>query len=359
MILKTYDKFLVRLFFKNLIQIFFIVFALVIIINLFEEIDFLKDSNLKTIYSIFLSLINTPSIMFDVFPFVFLISTQLFFIELIQKNEIQIFKYSGLTNLKILQTISITSLLTGIFIIFIFYNFSANLKKYYLTKKNEISNDSPYLASVTANGLWIKDGLGGMNNIINSDSINENFLINLNILQFDNDYNLTQTIISKKADITNKSWVLYDTKVFKNNEAIKYETLIFNTNFNLKKINSLFSNLSSYSLWELLKLKEDYLKLNYSTDEIDSHLNKLYSLPIYLTLITIFAAVLMFNIKYQKNTIYNIVTGIFFSVMIYYINYFTHSVGLNGAIPIKLSIWLPLFFLFLINFIGLVRINEK
>ena len=61
--------------------------------------------------------------MFEMFPFIFLITTQLFFIKLFNNNEIQIFKYTGLKNSKIILIISILSLISGILITGIFYNY--------------------------------------------------------------------------------------------------------------------------------------------------------------------------------------------------------------------------------------------
>ena len=95
------------------------------------------------------------------FPFIFLISTQLFFIKLFNDNQIQIFKYSGLKNINIVGILSYISILTGIFIILIFYNFSSNVKNVYLDLKNKYSSDDKYLAVITKNGLWIKDKIDG------------------------------------------------------------------------------------------------------------------------------------------------------------------------------------------------------
>jgi lipopolysaccharide export system permease protein len=67
----------------------------------------------------------------------------------------------------------------------------------------------------------------------------------------------------------------------------------------------------------------------------------------------------MLNSKYKKSTIFNIILGIFLSVVIYYVNYFSGMLGINGKIPIILSVWLPLIVLLLISMIGLVRLNEK
>ena len=55
------------------------------------------------------------------FPF-FFITTQLFFVKLFDNNEIEILKYSGLENTKIIYIISILSFF-GILITLIFYKF--------------------------------------------------------------------------------------------------------------------------------------------------------------------------------------------------------------------------------------------
>ena len=105
MILNTYKKYILTLFFKTLIEIMLIFFSLILLINLFEEINFFKNDNVSAYYPIFLALLNTPSIIFDVLPFIFLISTLFFFIKLINKNELSIFKYTGITNNQILRLI--------------------------------------------------------------------------------------------------------------------------------------------------------------------------------------------------------------------------------------------------------------
>ena len=127
----------------------------------------------------------------------------------------------------------------------------------------------------------------------------------------------------------------------------------------LKKINSLFSNLSSLTVFKLIELRKSYKTLNYSLVDIDSHFYRVISYPIYLTLITIFSCVIMFNIGYQKTSFFKIVLGIFLSVIIYYVNYFLNILGTNEKIPLVLSIFMPLIILSIINFTSIIRINEK
>ena len=104
-------------------------------------------------YPIYLSLMGSPSIIFDMFPFIFLITTQFFFLKLFDNDEINIFKYSGLKNIKIITTLSFISFFIGILIITVFYSLSSNLQHYYLQVKNQFSKDKLYLAVINKNGL--------------------------------------------------------------------------------------------------------------------------------------------------------------------------------------------------------------
>ena len=86
--MKTYIKFLLNSYLKSFFYVLIIISSLVLIINLLTEIEFFKDLNVSIFFTVYLSLLNSPSMVFEIFPFVFLISTQLFFIKLFDNDEI-------------------------------------------------------------------------------------------------------------------------------------------------------------------------------------------------------------------------------------------------------------------------------
>ena len=53
MIISTYKKYILNLFTKTLIEVVLIFFSLILIINLFEEINFLKNENVSGFYPFF------------------------------------------------------------------------------------------------------------------------------------------------------------------------------------------------------------------------------------------------------------------------------------------------------------------
>ena len=357
--MKTYIKFIINLFNISFFKVFAIFFFIILITNVLEQVEFFKKIDISFFYLLFLSFLNTPSIIFQILPFIFLLSTQVFFIQLMDKNELEIFKYTGLNNFGIIKILGIYSFFLGIIFIIFFYNISSVLKSSYLMVKNNFSEDDKYLAVITKNGLWIKDKIDNNVNIINAKVLDEEFLIDATITRFDENFNFLEIIQTEKINIASKRWKIFNPTVFGNSSKRDLNELMLESNFDFKMINSLFSNLSSLNIIDLINLRKNYMSLNYTVTDINSHLLKIISYPVYLTLITILSAIIMFNIGYQKNTFFKIIMGIFLSVIIYYINNFLGVLGINGKIPLILSIFLPLIILSIINFISIIKLNEK
>ena len=357
--MKTYVKFLINKFLESFLKIFLIMLSLVFVLNILKEIEFLNNIDIDFWYPIYLSLLNSPSIIFEMLPFIFLLTTQFFFIKLFNNDEIQIFKYSGLKNTVILKLLGLLTFFMGLLIITLFYNLSSKLQNHYLQLKNQFSKNDEYLAVINKNGLWIKDIVNNEINIINSSKIDNNFLINTFITKFNKNYEIIQNIKSEKIDIKNKKWLIHDGTVFENNTSKKIKLAEFNSNFDLKKIESLFSNLSSLSIIKLVKLRENYKLLNYSIVEVDMQIYKIITYPIYLTLMTILAAITMFNTKKIKKTTVKITIGLFLSVIIYYIINFFNVMGVTEKISLITAICVPFIMLTMANILMISRINEK
>ena len=360
MIIKTYQQYLIKSLLKNIFLISCLFLVLSFLLNILEEIKFFKNLDLGISYSFLLTFLNVPSILYEIFPFIFLISTQMFFVNLFEKEELIVLKKHGLDNLVLIKILITTSLVCGILIVSLFYEFSAQMKHSYLSFKNKFTDDNKYLAVVNENGLWIKDEVDNSINIINAEIFENDTLKKLIITQMDKDFNIVKTIIGKSANIQKNTWKIKNVEVHEMERSkVSHDQILFKTNFNKEKLNNIFSNLTSLTFFELLSMSKDYNQLGYSTLEINSHLHKLYSFPIYLMIMSLVGGILMLNIKYNKSKIVNITIGIILSVIIYYLNYFINLLGTNEKLPIIISIWLPHLILFLFCLTFLIRINEN
>ncbi len=126
-----------------------------------------------------------------------------------------------------------------------------------------------------------------------------------------------------------------------------------------KKIESLFSNLSSLSILKLINLRKNYKSLNYSLVDVDLQINKIFTYPFYLMLMTILSSIIMFNTKRYKSNSLKIVVGLFLSVVIYYMSNFFNVLGVTEKIPLMIAIFSPLIILSILSSLMLLNINEK
>ena len=199
--LKKYQNYISLYFIKTFLMVSFIFFCITIIINIFEEIRFAEKYNAEMFFSIYLSLLNAPTLMFEILPFIFLISAKIFYISLNEKNEIEILNSNGIGNLKIVFILSIISALIGIFVLLFYYSLSSNLKSKYLEIKNKFSNSNEYLAVVNDEGLWIKEQIEENLYIIHAEKFDKNSLKLVTITESDKYFSNKNTINAKSAEI--------------------------------------------------------------------------------------------------------------------------------------------------------------
>ncbi len=360
MIINIHKQYLLKKFLKKILLISGIFFILILIINLIEEANFLKGSDANLITPVLLSSLNAPSLLYEMFPFIFLISTQFFFIDIFENKEIFTLRQFGMDNLNLLRFLSVVSFILGFLVIILFYNFSSILKNKYLQIKNDFAKDKKYLAVITKNGLWIKDKQEDGTLIINAEKIENEFLINSSITQFDENFFIKKNIIATKIDVKKKEWILFDAIVTGlDNSSNKYQNIKFMTNFDLERISNLFSDLTSLTYLDLLSLEKDYKAIGYSTSEINIQKHRFYSLPFLLSAMTIIATIIMIYNRFKDKILFNLFIGILFSVLIYYLGNFSNLLGENGRLPLTLSVWFPVLILLSISFIGVIRLNEK
>ena len=223
MTFKKYHSYLTKLFLKNVLIILLIFIFLSFFLNIFEELKYFENKENEIYYPIILTILNIPSIIFEILPFIFLLGVMFFFINIFDRDEIELLRSNGINNFKITAIVSLVSLIMGVILIFVYYSFSANLKSLYLNIKYQYSNTSDHLAVVNEGGLWIKES--GKNNqkifIINAQTYKKDTLENIKITQLDQNYKLINTILAEVADISDKVWRLKNVKIYSNEKNTK------------------------------------------------------------------------------------------------------------------------------------------
>ena len=173
---------------------------------------------------------------------------------------------------------------------------------------------------------------------------------------------MTKRIEAKSALIVENPWKMKNVIIYNfvnNEEIIRLENYEFKTDKVLEKINSLYRNLNTISFIDLVV---NYSKLNekgYSKKILDEKINKLISLPFFMLLMVVLAALFTIGSLETKRNYYYIIISILISVIIYYFKDLSIALGQTGKINLTLSVWMPVITLSLFCSIGIIQINEK
>ena len=85
--MKVYQKYLIKEFILISLKISFVFCVLGFVMGVLEEFNFFSDYNVKYYFPIFLVILNLPSIIYEIFPFIFLIIFSQISVNLVSKNN--------------------------------------------------------------------------------------------------------------------------------------------------------------------------------------------------------------------------------------------------------------------------------
>ena len=352
------NKYLSSEFLKITIIITLIFFSLGFILNLFEEINFFKDYDVGIDVPIFMSALFVPNFIYNIFPFIILISGLWFFLKIKKSDEIIAIKAAGVSNASVISVPCILSFILGIFFVTSITPITSELLKKYESLKNSYEKEQESLASVTVNGIWIKE----KNFMIQALSLSDNTLNDVSIYIFDEEYNFIKKIESKEVDISTTNWLLNDAKITDqegSNITENAGNIYFKSFYDFEKIKSLYSNLDTVSFWNIkqeIKLLEDR---GYSTNEMRAKMHRSLAFPLFLLGMILLSGVFTLGMTFKENNWTYVFIAIIASVIVFYLNDFSAALGKTDKLPIELSVWMPIIIIFVFSSVGIIHANQK
>tara|TARA_Y100000590_G_C15697811_1_gene1005804 strand:+ start:1276 stop:2271 length:996 start_codon:yes stop_codon:yes gene_type:complete len=330
--------------------------------NLFEEINFFKDIDNKIYTPMLLTSMKVPSLLQNMMPFIILISGIWFFLKIKKSDEVTAMKISGMSNLSVIIIPSIISIIIGIIFVTSINPITTIFIKKYEMIKGEYERDKDYLASITKNGIWIKEKFYEKNSIIRASNLEGNNLVTVSIYEFDNDNNFIQRIEAKSADISSSIWILKNPKMLDESGITLSENLdnlTYSSLYDLKKIKSLYSNIDTISFWKInneIKLLEER---GYSTKQMETKLQRSLAFPFFLLSMVLLSGVFTLGISFKENNVFYIFLTIITCVLIYFFNDFSSALGETEKLSVEIAVWMPILIIFIFSTVGMIYANQK
>jgi lipopolysaccharide export system permease protein len=270
----------------------------------------------------------------------------------------------GYSNIQIILIPALTSFVLGYLIIFLIVPFSSSMLKYYEELKSEY-NETKNLVFVNQTGIWILDKNEKEKNIIRIEKISKDFstINQVTIYNYDISNNFIKRIDASDGIINEKNWQLSNVHIVstnkKNNKDNYLNRYNYTSNININELKNIYKNTETTSLLDInmeMLILEDK---GYSTTDLRIRYQKLISFPIYLLAMSILSGLMIINLGKTSNYLKYGSYGVIISILIYFLNDLSITIGKSGIISVDFSVWIPIFLINLINLIGITQVNAK
>ncbi len=356
-------NYILKGFLKNFLAVIAIFYCFGVILNLFEEIEFFKNTDINFMIPLMLTIIFIPGMIIKLLPFIIFISSMWFMMKIRNNKDLLTLKVFGYSNLKIFFILALFSFILGWIILFAINPITANMSAFYEKTKSNYSRDIDHLVNFNKNGLWIKEELLEKKRIISAERPEGFNLINIKIFHFNQNSELQEKIFADKANIEDNIWKLTDVNIFKLNNGILREKKLKNYEiksiYNYSKINSLFKNFDTLSFIKIITKKNNLIENGYNEAFLKESLHKMLSIPFFLFFMTSLASIFTMNTLRRGDNIKLILLGLVICVLTFYFKDLSLALGQTERIPMILAIWSPVIALSFFSFIGVLQINEK
>jgi len=330
--------------------------------NVFEEINFFRKFDVNLGIPLGLSFMVIPSMLVSILPFIIFLSSMLVFIKLKNNRDLISIKILGYSNMKFMYLFAVTAFVLGTFTLLAINPLTSVIVKSYVDIKGKYDIYKNHLASITANGIWIKERIGDSTQIIQARGLSFDKLDKISIYKFDENKVLFERINAKTSNISSTKWIAKNVTRYRfgdEDTQENFETLVINSNYDKEKLNSIYSNLDTISFYKLIRNKDELIQKGYNSSLLEEKKHFYLSLPFFLVFMVFLAGIFTLNDNEKKQNTYYILLSIVTCVVIFYLKNFSTALGTTERIPLLISVWAPVIILSIFCSAGLLQIHDK
>ena len=347
------NMYLFRSFFFSFL-ITFAIFAILIFVGDFVE-QFRKSTNKEVPLQIIfqLSSYNFLNLTMFTLPVVAFFSSLSAFLFLIRNSELIVVASSGISIRSILIAPIVLYLLIGVFFIAALNPLMAVFDDRYSELEYEYINRVDKFASITKNGIWLKqfNNNNNLSSVLYAKDIKDEgaTLSNFMILEYDKNGSFQGRLDGNTAILYDGYWKMTNVQISPRfNDPYFEEKFQYQTNIRIEDISDSLSSPLSISFWRLGRFIDFLENLGYSATDFKLHYYNLVFLPFLMISLLILSASVSNNLKQNDKFFATFIISFILIFIVYFISNLLDALGSSSQInPLIAKASMPIVVLFL------------
>lgn len=347
----TLHLYFARRFLRSVISVLVIFFAILLLIELIEQIRRFggnDDASFGTL--VLLSALSVPASLYRILPLIMILATLALFLGLARSSELVVTRASGRSAMVSLIAPVLLALGIGVIAVAAGNPIVAATQKQYETTAGRLSGEASTL-SFSSEGLWLRQGSREGQTVIRAERANLDgtMLFGVTFLGYDTDGKPTYRVEAREAELTTGAWEIRDAKEWRfDTEALIPEVDSFETpamslasTLTRDQILDSFGTPSAIPIWELPRFIKRLEAAGFSARIHRTFFHMELALPILLAaMVLVGAGFTMRHTRFGRAGLM-VLLALAMGFSLYFIRNFAAILGENGQIPVVLAAWGP------------------
>lgn len=363
MILSLY---VARKFIVLFVQVFGGFFALMVAIDMIDEVRKFANPGISLGEALQLSLMNVPQAIYRILPLITILTAIGLFLSMARASELVIVRASGRSGVRFLVAPALTAFLIGLFAVAILNPIVAATTRRYEALSASHTRGGQVL-SVGEGGLWLRQGSAEGQTVIQAARANLDGteLFEVTFLTFDPSGTPLQRIEAESASLAPGSWELGAARRWDltlDNPERGRETLPAGesvpTDLTAAKIRDGFGKPDGIAIWDLPAYISSLQKAGFSAKAHSVWFQSELALPLFLAAQVLLAAgFTMRHVRGQRTGAY-VLGALLAGFGVYFLRNFGRVLGENGQVPILAAAWTPAVAVFLLALALMLHLED-
>lgn len=345
MILSAY---IARRFLWAFVQVFFVFGAIMLLIDMVEQLRRFSDTGIGTAAALRLAAMNTPASLYRILPLITILASIMLFLALARTSELVVIRAAGRSALRFLVAPLLVALMIGGLAVAVMNPLVAATQKEYDRLWANAAAGVQSTLSLSDTGLWLRQGSEDGQTVIRALRANTDGteLFGVTFVIFDGDGLPAARIEAARAQLIPGAWQLTDAKrwdMTAANPELAAQTLPQGTtlpsNLTREGIRDSFGEPSAVPFWQLPAYILGLEKAGFSARAHQVWYQMELAQPLLLVAMVLIAAgFTMRHARAGKSGVL-VVLAILGGFFIFFLRNFAQVLGENGQIPIILAGW--------------------
>ncbi|QBX99977.1 LPS export ABC transporter permease LptG [Rhodophyticola sp. CCM32] len=297
-----------------------------------------------------LALLNLPGTLYEMLPLFIMLATLFLFLGLARTSELVVVRAAGRSALRSTMSPVLVAVLLGILGVLVVNPIVAATERQYLQSISRFQTGEARTLSVSAEGLWLRQGTEAQQTVIRADHSNADgtALRHASFFVFDDQGSLQQRIDAGAARLELGAWALEDVKIWplagSPNPEAEAETMASHSlpsTLTREQIRDSFGSPTTVPIYELPQFIQQLNRAGFTALPHRVWMQMELSNPLMMAAMVLIAAgFTMRHIRFGKTGIM-VLSAILLGFGVFFIRSFAQVLGETGQLPIVVVAWTP------------------